>query len=184
MTDSASATFCARSPIAARPALLAAGLFMAGIVLHRTAPVVPMLWIGLVGVLAVLALVWIARPRVCTITLAVALAFAGLAGAQLYAFQFPTHDISAFAGDEPRLAHLQVEILTPPRVLTDPFGENRALPPKQIATARVERLKTWNGWVESSGDLLLQVTQPHPRLQAGQHIEALGRLQRPAPAMN
>src|SRR5688572_101049 len=98
MTDSASATFCARSPIAARPALLAAGLFMAGIVLLRTSPVVPLLWIGLVGVLAVLALVWIARPLVCTSSLAVALAFAWLSGAQLYAFQFPTPDISALAG--------------------------------------------------------------------------------------
>ncbi|CAA9401754.1 MAG: hypothetical protein AVDCRST_MAG64-1743 [uncultured Phycisphaerae bacterium] len=106
------------------------------------------------------------------------------AAAQLYAYQFPRSDVSAFAADDPRLAQLELEILTPPRVLTDPFGRNRTLPPKQVAAARVRRLKTWDGWIDATGDVLLQVLQPHPRLQAGQHVEILGMLQRPAPAMN
>jgi competence protein ComEC len=38
--------------------------------------------------------------------------------------------------------------------------------------------------VDSGGDILLQIIQPHPRLQARQRLEALGMLQRPAPAMN
>ena len=115
---------------------------------------------------------------------AAALLLSATAAAQLFAFQFPRDDISAFAADDPRLAQLELEVLTPPRVLTDPFGENRALPPKQIATARVVRVKTWEGWIDATGDVLLQVLQPHPRLEVGQRVAVLGMLQRPAPAMN
>jgi competence protein ComEC len=171
-------------PVAARPAVPAAGLFIAGVLLHRALPHEPPLWIAVAGALAACAARWVRHARLASALLAVALLFAASATAQIFAFQFPRDDVSAFAGDAPRLARLEIEILTPPRVLTDPFGENRALPPKQVATARVVRLLTWDGWIDATGDVLLQVLQPHPRLQVGQRVAILGMLQRPAPAMN
>ncbi len=72
----------------------------------------------------------------------------------------------------------------PPRTLSDPFEHGRPLPPKQVVTGRVLRVKTWDGWADSRGDVLVQIAQPHPRLAAGQTIRVLGTLQRPGPAMN
>ena len=173
-----------RDLFALRPALPAAVLFIAGILLHRVAPHVPITWIGAALLFTIGALLLRARRIVASAMIAAGVLLAGIASAQLFAFQFPQNDIGAFAGDAPRLADLELEIVTPPRVLTDPFNPNRALPPKQIATARVVRLKTWSGWVDTTGDVLLQNSQPHPRLQARQRVTALGMLQRPAPAMN
>lgn len=171
-------------PVASRPAVPAAALFVAGVLLHRGLPHLPPLWIGLAVAFAAGGAMWLRRPLVSSSMTAIALLLSATAAAQVFAFQFPRNDVSAFAADDPRLAHLELEILTPPRVLTNPFDQGRALPPKQIATARVTRLKTWEGWIDATGEVLLQVLQPHPRLQAGQHVEALGMLQRPAPAMN
>ncbi len=184
MESAASSPRLPARPIALRPAVPAAAAFMAGVLLHRSAPHVPLVWIACAALLTGIAAGCLARPLVSSSLIGTGLLLAGLAGAQLYAFQFPPNDVYAFTGDEPRLAWLELEIVTPPRVLTDPFNPNRALPPKQIATARVTRLKTWTGWVDASGDALLQIAQPHPRLQARQRVAALGMLQRPAPAMN
>lgn len=173
-----------RELLALRPAVPAAALFILGIVLHRIAPHLALVWIGLATLVTVAAVLQLKRSRISSILLAMGLVLAGLASAQLYAFQFPQNGIGAFAGDEQRLADVELEVVTPPRVLTDPFNPSRAMPPKQVLTARVMRLKTWSGWVETSGDMLVQITQPHPQLQARQHIHALGMLQRPAPAMN
>ena len=170
--------------VASRPALPAAALFMVGVLLHRALPHLPLLWLGLGAALGAGAALWMRRARLGSVLIAGALLFTGTAAAQLYAFYFPRDDVGTFAGDDPRLAQLRLWIVTPPRVLTDPFGENRALPPKQVATARVTHVKTWEGWVDASGEVLLQVLQPHAQLRAGQHVAVLGMLQRPAPAMN
>ena len=58
------------------------------------------------------------------------------------------------------------------------------MPPKQVVTAQVKRVKTWSGWVDSSGRILVQISQPHPRLAINQRDRLLGTLERPGPAMN
>jgi competence protein ComEC len=170
--------------VALRPALPAAGLFIAGVLLHAITPRYPAIWIGACFLFTTLAWVALKRPRLSSVLLAGALVSAAIAAGQLYAFQFTSDDVSTFAGDETRLAWLEMKIVTPPRELTDPFNPGRAIPPKQVATARVTRIKTWSGWADAGGEMLLQVIQPHPRLQVNQHIRAVGMLQRPAPAMN
>jgi competence protein ComEC len=184
MSAPQSASRGTRFSVALRPALPAAGLFIAGVLLHPAAPTYPPIWIGVCFVLAVAGWATLKREKLSTALLGCALIAAAIAAGQLYAFQFGPDDVSAFASDETRLAWLEMDIITPPRELTDPFNPGRAIPPKQVATARVTRIKTWSGWTEATGDMLLQVIQPHPRLQVNQHIRALGMLQRPAPAMN
>src|SRR5204862_7274880 len=58
------------------------------------------------------------------------------------------------------------------------------MPPKQIMTARVTRVLTWNGWADACGNVLVQIAQPNPRLAIAQRVRVLGMLERPAPAMN
>ena len=58
------------------------------------------------------------------------------------------------------------------------------MPPREVVTARVVRVKTGDGWVEASGDILLSIGQPHPRLGEGQVVRVVGMLQRPGPATN
>ncbi len=172
------------SPSARRPAVLAAALFMIGIAIHDALPHRPVLLITMISALLIAAGFTLRRATVCSTLIALAVLVAGVAAAQDAAFFYPRDHISAFAGDAPRLAEVEMELIQPPRVITTPPGAQRPLPPKQVTTGRVLRVKTWDGWSPASGDVLVQILQPHPRLAVGQTIRALGMLQRPAPAMN
>src|SRR4051794_19562386 len=108
-----------RMKVALRPAVPAAGLFIAGVLLHPVMPHRPWLWIVVALLLASIAWLAIRRPRSSSALLGAALVCAAISAAQLYAYQFGRDDIGVFAGDESRLAWLEMEILTPPRVLTD-----------------------------------------------------------------
>lgn len=167
-----------------RPAVAAAALFMLGIAAHAHLPESPWTFLGLAGAAALAAVLVARRDGVATAALAAALTLAGVAAAQVEAFRYPDPHISAFASDHPRLAMLTLRLDHPPRLVVPPAGPLRSLPPKQVATATVTRVRTWDGWRPCAGELLVQITEPHPRLAAGQTIEAIGMLQRPAPSMN
>jgi competence protein ComEC len=77
-----------------------------------------------------------------------------------------------------------MEIIAEPRTLVGPPDAPRPIPPKQVTTGRIRRVMTWDGWRDASGDVLVQIEQPHPRLEITQTVRALGMLQRPAPASN
>lgn len=157
---------------------------MGGIALHAVVPHAPLLWICWLGLLIGAAVLNRGSARVASAAVALGLLAAGIALAQLHAFQYPRHHISAFAGERPRLAQLELQIDHPPRVLTNRFEPHRPLPPKQVTTATVTRVRTWDGWEPASGKVLVQIAQPHARLAVGQTIRVLGMLQRPAPSMN
>src|SRR5215211_5259367 len=120
MESSAPAARDVGNPVALRPAVPAAVLLIVGIVLYRHVPVLPLLGVCLVALFAAAAFFLIKHSRLSTASIAAGLVCAGTTLAQLYAFQFPPNDIGAFSGDDARLANLELEILTPPRVLTDP----------------------------------------------------------------
>ncbi len=164
--------------------MLAAGLFMIGIALHDVAPHRPVVWIILLIAFLAAALFAFRAAFVCAVLIALATLVSGIALAQSSAFFYPRNHVSAFAGDEPRLAMVEMKLIQPPRVITTPPGAHRPLPPKQVTTGRITRIKTWHGWTDAGGDVLVQILVPHPRLTVGQTIRALGMLQRPAPAMN
>ena len=169
--------------VARRPAVPAAALFILGVCGHRALPHLPALWLALLGVCVGLAVLSFRSAVRCSLALALAVALSGLTAAQLFAFYYPAAHVSDFAGDEPRLAQMELRIDHPPRVLVAP-SPHRAMPPKQVATASVTRLRTWRGWEEAGGQVLVQILEPHPRLAVGQTVRVLGMLQRPAPAMN
>jgi competence protein ComEC len=167
-----------------RPALPAATMLMLGIFFHEQIPLHPWVLLGTLGVLTGVALALFRRPLVCSILLLVACLVAGIALARTEHFYYPGDHISEFATDQPRLARLELRLDYPPRVLTAPFGQFRALPPKQVVTATVLRIKTWTGWADCNGEALVQISQPNPRLAQGQRVEVIGTLERPGPAMN
>jgi competence protein ComEC len=169
--------------VARRPAVLAAGCFALGIFSHRIAPAAPAVWLSVLALLV--GATWFVRDRrVGSCLIAVSLLVAGLAGAQLSAFYYPRDHVSAFAGDAPRLAELELHIDHPPRTLTGPPFGAHSVPPKQVATATVRALKTRSGWRPACGQVLVQISEPHPRLDVNQTVRVTGMLQRPAPAMN
>ncbi|MGB7158921.1 MAG: DNA internalization-related competence protein ComEC/Rec2 [Tepidisphaeraceae bacterium] len=170
--------------LARRPAVLTAGLFMVGIAVHNLLPARPLITLVLLGITLIGAALLFRRPLWSCLAIALAVFIGGIASAQSAACFFPRDHISAFAADEPRLAMVEMELIQPPRVITTPPGAQRPLPPKQVTTGRVTRIKTWTGWVDARGDVLVQILQPHPRLSVGQTVRILGLLQRPAPAMN
>jgi competence protein ComEC len=183
-TDAGPSRRAAGGPVAARPAVAAAALFAMGIAAHAVVPRVPAAWLAGVVLALVFAWRWLDHPARASGALACGLAFAGIAAGQLGAFFYPRHHISAFAGDDPRLAQLELHLGHAPRVLTSPFAQHHPLPPRQVATASVSRVKTRAGWAPACGEVLVQINQPHPRLQENQTVRVLGMLQRPAPAMN
>ncbi len=169
---------------ARRPAVLTVTLFMGGIFAHRLLPGWPAGYAVLVAALAIGAIIWRRRAWTTTGLLALAILLTGVAIAQLEAYYYPPNHISAFAADEPHLAQLELKIIQEPRILTNPFESFHALAPRQVTQARAVRVKTWNGWEPASGDMLVQIDQPHPRLAIDQTIRVLGMIQRPSPAMN
>jgi competence protein ComEC len=171
------------SASARRPALVLVLSFIIGICLHAAAPHCPQIWLILSTVFAIVAAILFHQPRLCSVLLILAIVNAGIAIAQIEAFYYPADTIAAYATDDPRLAWLELQIDHEPRVLSDPFSTH-PLPPKQVVTAAVKRVKTWSGWIDCSGDMLVQIAQPHPGLALGQRVRVLGLLERPAPAMN
>jgi competence protein ComEC len=199
-----------RDWIPRRPAILVAVALMVGIGLHARLPIEPGLWLGLTSGFLILGWLigqfvdanassrsgmrkdhelafvatkgspgWLAMGF-----LLLGVTSAGTLLAQLTRYHYPTDHIAHYAAESPRLAQLEIRLDTPPRLLTGSFGQYKALPPKQVALATVTRVKCWDGWRDSTGQTLVQIAQPHPRLAQGQTLKVLGLLQRPAPAMN
>lgn len=167
-----------------RPLLAAACPLILGILLHDLAPVAPWAWLGLAGGALVAA---IARRRdgvVASACIAAALLLLGLTLAQAQRYRHPRDDIAAYTMDQPRLAELRLRLDHEVRLLSYPFATGRAIPPRQVTTARAIAVRTWDGWTPCDGRVLVQIAAPHARLRIGQTIQALGRLERPSAAMN
>jgi competence protein ComEC len=174
------------SGLARRPAVSAAAALIVGIALHRVTPDLPRAFLALstAAALTALALLHLAS-RLSTAALITALASLGLAVAQLEQFRFPADHVIAWTTDTPHLAEVELVIDQPPRILTgDPTPGSRPLPPRQVTSGTVTRIKTWDGWQPATGEILLQVNPPLPDLAYGQRVTAFGLLARPAPAMN
>lgn len=173
-----------RDGIIRRPAILLAVALMIGIGLHARLPIEPGLWLGVTGGLLVAGWLLWRQGWASMLALLLATTSAGTMLAQLTRYHYASDHIAHYAAESPRLAQLEIRLDTPPRLLTGSFGQYKALPPKQVALATVVRVKCWDGWRDSTGQTLVQIAQPHPRLAQGQTLRVLGLLQRPAPAMN
>ncbi len=169
--------------IARRPAVPVAILLAGGIFFHDWVPHQPVLILIAIGVLLSIAVVLLRHPRLCGGCIAIVTLLLGIAAGQREHFQFAANDIALFAGDEPRLAELQVRLIDDPQYICGPAAE-RPLPPRQITTVEVLKLRTWKGWIRVTGRLPLQIDQPAAELRAGQIIDARGMLERPPAAMN
>jgi competence protein ComEC len=171
--------------LARRPALSAAVAMILGVLAHRVAADVPRLWVVLSAAGAVLAVVTTKlAPRVSTAALAGAVALLGLGVAQLERFHFAADHVVRYTTDAARLAEVELVIDQPPRLLTNEMPGGRPLPPRQVTSGVVTRVRTVDGWRDASGEILLQVSPPDPELAYGQRVTVLGMLGRPAPAMN
>lgn len=166
------------------PAMGAALAFGVGIAAHSVLPLLS--WAGLSVALALLwtGIYFLRRTYTSSVLIALALFVLGALVAQVEHYRFPAHHISAFATDTPRLARVELQLNHPPRVMSFGFGQARPLPAKQTMIADVRRVLTWDGWEDATGEVLVQVAQPHPRLATGQTIRVIGLLQRPSPAVN
>lgn len=170
--------------LAARPAVTAAALFIAGIVLHPALPHRPGIFLG-IALVSAAAAVWAFRRCDASVALlATAIAASGVAAAQMQAYQYDPNDIAHYAGDEPRLARVELKLDEPLRTLSAPLATGRPMPPRQVTRAKVTALLTASGWVPAAGRVLVQIDPPNEQLAMGQTIRALGMLQRPATAMN
>jgi competence protein ComEC len=166
------------------PAVSVAILLLIGILLHDLAPVRPFHILTASAMLAVFASSTIRWRFICAAALGVLVILLGIGIAQREHFEFSPNDVGLFATDEPHLTELEIRIVDEPQMVTGPPGSQRPLPPKQITMADVLRIKTWDGWIDATGRMPLQINQPVASLQAGQTVRVLGMLQRPRAAMN
>jgi competence protein ComEC len=166
-----------------RPAALAAAVFIGGIALHAGLPHRPILFLIAAVVIASLA---IRLSFARNMSVGIALFCCAVAAGQIEAFYFSPDDIAAYAGDQPRLAKLELEFDQPLRILGTPFAGAgaRPLPPRQVTEAKVTRVLSKSGWQDSSGRILVQMDPPNDHLALGQRVRVFGMLQRPSPAMN
>lgn len=166
-----------------RPIVPLAAALIVGIAVHDRLPIAP--WAWLPGAVLLVLVSWrLGRRRWSELALLPAMSVAGVTVAQAAHYRYDANHVCLFATAEPRLAWLELELDRPPRTIVLPLATGRPLPPKQVTLARVTAVRTWNGWERSTGDVLLQIAEPNPRLAAGQTVRVLGRLERPGPAMN
>lgn len=158
--------------------------WMGGILLHDREHVGAWVLAALAAGLLILGLLLERLPRVATLMLICATFACGLLAARVAAFHFRADDIGLFSTEERRLAQLELFLRYEPRILTQQFGPGLPLPPRQVTVGEVKRIKTWDGWEPASGDILVQIAEPHPRLACGHTVRVVGMLERPAPSMN
>ncbi len=171
-------------PVAAKPLVGVAIAMIVGIAIYARLPQVPLLFSLLAIVLAGAGILLRSRPALITPMLWLGTACLGAAMGQLSAWAYPTNHIALFTTETRRLAQVELQVIHPPRIYAPTFGQAHPMPPRQVLLARVSGVRTWDGWQTSSGDILVQISEPDPRLRVGQTIRAWGMLDRPAPAMN
>lgn len=170
--------------VAARPLVWVAVALILGIALgkHFAIPVPLGIGVGAVGVgLAVLLRrsALIASASICLSAIGL-----GMALVVLSSTYYPSDHVSHFTTETRRLSQIQMRIMNPPRIYAPTFGQAHPMPAKQVAIARVTGVLTTSGWQDASGEILVQISEPHPRLRVGQTVRAWGMIDRPAPAMN
>ncbi len=172
-----------RDVLMRRPLLTAVVFLILGIAAHRIIPAMPVMVIGVAAVLVIISLILRRFAVMADLLLGAALFGCGIAVAQMEAFYFPREHIAQFTTEQPRLARLEIELTTAPRIL-GAGDANRPLPPRQVAQGKVLRILTTEGWKEGCGTILVQIHQPRNDLEIRQKLEIFGMIERPAPAMN
>src|SRR5207253_1700600 len=167
-----------------RPTFAAATALILGILLHRAFPDRPQLCLALSMTAAAASIIGLRFGILSTASLVASLASLGVAVAQLEHLHFAADHVIAYTTETPRLAEVELLIDQAPRVLSMNAPSGRPLPPRQVTAGVVRRVKTWGGWRDASGRILLQLSPPVSELQYDQRIAVLGILSRPAPAMN
>ena len=168
---------------ARRPAFPMAIALIAGITAQPHLSGSPLLWLIANALFIVASLLTLGREKVSSLCLFAAIFFAGITASQMEEYYFSASHISAFLTDNPKLAQMELRVLTTPQIIAPPT-QGRPMPPKQVARAEVMKVKTHTGWVRTSGEVNLTLEQPNAGLSAGQQISVVGLLQRPAVAMN
>jgi competence protein ComEC len=167
-----------------RPALPLILLFIAGILIHSTFPAEPKRLLIAIATTALAAAFTLHRRFINSALLGAAIVLCGVGVAQREQLQYPGNHIGLFAGDEPRLAQVELRLIDEPHFEYSLLENFRPLPPKQVVDADVLRVKTWNGWIPATGRTSLQIDQIQPRINIGQIVQVLGILERPPPAAN
>ena len=171
------------SVFARRPALPIAIALIFGIALEPLVYRSPPAWLFASGLFIAATVFARHREIISSVCLWTAIVLLGIVASQIEMFCFSKSHISAFLTEDSKLAQLELRILTTPQIIT-PAENARPLPPKQSARAEVVKVKTRSGWESATGEVNLTLDQPQAMLATGQHIRAIGLLQRPAPAMN
>ena len=168
-----------------RPALAAVVPLIAGIALHKAIPLPPGALVAITAAVVLAAYFLHRRSAVAsTAGLGLAVLLVGVLLARIEAYQYAADEIGLFAGDERRLAQLELQIDNEPRIVTPPAAAGHPIPAKQTTLASAVRVLTGDGWQPASGSILVQIAEPNPQLAQGQRVRVIGMFERPAPAMN
>ncbi len=161
----------------------------AGIVVDRTWPVLPMVWLGtaLAGCCAWLALWLLAWNRSAAVALLLAAAAAGGAWHHLRWYIFADDDLFEFVANEPQPIAVRVVTLGEPRwVPAARFDPLRAIPSGESSRVevRLTALRDGQQWRSASGQASLVVHGRLLDIRAGDELEVLGQASRMRPPDN
>src|SRR5450432_2909280 len=126
---SRASSFEREPPLQQTPALAIALSLAAGIALGSNVPVIPCAWLGLAGLLFILAVICQRQRLFANASMAGAIVVVGLTAAQIERFEFPSNSIAQYTTKGDRFAELELRIDQSPRLLLPSPGELRALPP-------------------------------------------------------
>lgn len=169
-------------PTTVRPVVHAVLFLALGIALHRTVPRAPAVWLLASIALAGSAGLLLKHAGGSLLALSLALTTVGITAAQIDWFYYPRQHVGMFAGTDPRLAQVEVEVDDAPHLTFD--AHRKHIPPRMSFPATIRRIKSWDGWIDACGSIQVSVSESVNGLAAGQKLTLTGLLQRPLAAMN
>ncbi|HVT83461.1 MAG TPA: ComEC/Rec2 family competence protein [Phycisphaerae bacterium] len=163
------------------PLVPAAALFLLGVALGLRLRVPDPIFLAAA---ALTTLIWIvselrATPRIATAALSATLLLAGILLSTLNQTAVEPLHIARFAPpatDRPTIVALRARVDVPP--------DNPASHGNQYWIAHATEIYTTQGWLPSTGDLMVQWAAPPAELHPGTQVELYGSLSRPEPAQN
>jgi competence protein ComEC len=166
-----------------RPALAAGVLLIVGIIVSFDVPVAPWIWVGAAVIGAMLAGCAGDRGGIGNVLLAVSVISVGVTLGQTEFTRFEPNDIAAFTSERATLAQLEVHLDQAPR-LSVHKAHGSPISQRQSVIAEVRGILTHEGWIQSSGRIMVQLAQANAGLAAGQNVRVVGMLGRIGGATN
>ena len=170
------------------PMALVAAALTIGIAAGCALPLPPGFWAAAAVGGCVVGILSFLRPHLHLLTavaVGAAIAALGALHVQMHFHSVPDNHIVTYTNDHASLATVRGRIVSAPQIVETPEGlVGYSRPPQTVFVLSAEAIKTGATWADVTGLVRVTVSEPAPRLSAGQRVTAAGWIGRFRPPNN